>query len=171
MLLWKRLKRFVIKPFVIFSDILLVKMYLVRYFIWDGSEPWVPILAGLPSVWVLFCLVEWIFPKRKLFAYVIVDLLVSAVYIAVTIFYKYFGVIPTYQALKQVGQVSEVKGSVFSLMHASFLFLFTDIVLFLIAILASHSFRKWGKARSVRERGVFVSIVFILSFTLSFVGI
>ncbi|WP_336788295.1 hypothetical protein [Paenibacillus sp. MMO-177] len=101
----------------------------------------------------------------------IVDLLVTAVYIAVTNFYKYFGVIPTYQALKQVGQVSEVKGSDFSLMHASFLFLFTDIVLFLIAILTSHSFRKWGKARSVRERGVFVSIVFILSFSLSFVGI
>lgn len=171
MSLWQRLERLVTKPFVFFSVILLIKMYLVRYFIWGGSEAWVPLFAGLPSVWVLFCLVEWLFSKRKLAAYLIVDLLVSAVYIAVTIFYKYFGVIPTYHALKQVGQVSEVKGSVFSLMHASFLFLFTDIGLFLIAILASRAFRKWGKARSVRERGVFVSITLILSFALSFAGI
>jgi len=171
MLLWKRLGCLATKPFVFFSILLLTKMYLVRYFIWSGSEAWVPLFAGIPSVWVLFCLVEWLFSKHKLAAYLIVDLLVSAVYIAVTIFYKYFGVIPTYQALKQIGQVSEVKGSVFSLMHASFLFLFADIVFFLIAILASHAFRKWGKAQSVRERGVFVSSVFVFSFALSFVGI
>lgn len=171
MSLWKRLERIATKPFVFFSVILLIKMYLVRYFIWSGSEAWVPISAGLPSVWVFFCLVEWLFPKRKLVAYLIVDLLISAVYIAATIFYKYFGVIPTYHALKQVGQVSEVKGSVFSLMHASYLFLFTDVGLFLVALLASRAFRRWGKARAVRERGIFVSITFILSFALSFSGI
>ncbi|MBN2981786.1 LTA synthase family protein [Cohnella algarum] len=159
--------RIAAKPFMLFSALMLIKIYLVRYFIWGTTELWAALLAGLPSVWVFFCLAEWLFAKRKFYAYLVLDFLISAVYIAVTIFYKYFGVIPTYQVLKQIGQVSEVKGSVFSLMHASFLFLFADIGLFILFLSSSRAFRKWienGKAIArIRGNGVVLSLSIVLS--------
>lgn len=146
-MLFARVIRPSAKPFIIFSALMLIKMFLVHYFIWGNMDLWTPLLAGLPSVWVFFSLIEWMSAKRKFYTYLVLDFLITAIYIAVTIFYKYFGVIPTYQALKQIGQVSEVKGSVFSLMHASFLFLFTDIGLLLIALCMSKAFRNWTRTR------------------------
>jgi phosphoglycerol transferase MdoB-like AlkP superfamily enzyme len=109
------------------------------------------LLTGVPSIWFLFCLMERFAYRRKLAVYVGLDLLLTAVYFAVIMYYKYFGVIVTYHELRQVNQVSEVNSSVVSLMDPYFLFIFTDIVAFIVMSIASSRFRQWGRSLSVRE--------------------
>lgn len=144
-----KLSEWLIRPFVFFSILLLFKMYVAQFVIFDGESLWSPLIAGLPAAWLLFSLVELLLPKRKLGAYLTVNVIVTSIYFAVIMYYKYFGVIVTYYALKQVGQVTEVRGSVFSLLHPYFLFIFTDIVVILGLMLFNRRFRAWGKSLAV----------------------
>ncbi|WP_276355255.1 LTA synthase family protein [Cohnella caldifontis] len=143
--------RWLAKPFVFFSLIMLCKIYLARFVLFEGSPGWLPLLTDFPAVLAIFSLIEWAAPKRKFGIYLAADLVMTCVYFAVIMYYKYFGVVVTYHALQQVGQVTEVQGSVMSLLHPYFLLIFTDIVLFWILLAASRRFRKWRKGLSGRE--------------------
>ncbi|MFC5469354.1 LTA synthase family protein [Cohnella suwonensis] len=158
------------KPFIFFTIIMAAKILLARYVVFDSSSVWLQLFTGIPSVWVLFCLIEWLAPKRKLGVYVAVNLVLTSIFFAVIMYYKYFGVIVTYHALQQVGQVTEVKGSVFSLLHPYFLFIYTDIVAFLLLFM-NRRFRKWGKSRAVRESNVLISAIFFLSAAISVMNV
>lgn len=150
------------KPFIFFSILMVIKICLARIVIFDSSSVWLQIVTGLPSVWVLFCLIEWIAPRKKLGVYLTVNLLLTTIFFAVIMYYKYFGVIVTYHALQQVNQVTEVKGSVFTLLHPYFLLIYTDIVAFLLLYI-SRRFRNWSKSIALRESNVLISIVFVIS--------
>ncbi|WP_010278282.1 LTA synthase family protein [Paenibacillus senegalensis] len=115
-------------PFFIFSFILLVKSYLAWLVVFKEVWPWGPLLTEVPFIWMLFCLVECFAKKRKLAWYVTINLLLTAIFFAVIMYYKYYGVIVTYHALQQVNQVTAVNQSVLSLMDPYFLFIFTDII-------------------------------------------
>ena len=54
--------------------------------------------------------------QAKARAYMSVNLLLTAIFFAAIMYYKYYGVIVTYHALEQVNQVTAVSNSVFSLM-------------------------------------------------------
>ncbi|WP_051318169.1 LTA synthase family protein [Cohnella thermotolerans] len=148
----QRLRSLASKPFVFFSVLMVLKIYLARFVVFDGGHVWMPLATGIPSVWFVFCLVELLFPKRKLGAYLIVDLILTSIYFAVIMYYKYFGVIVTYHALQQANQVTEVKGSVFSLLHPYFLLIYVDIVVLFFVLLFSRKARAWGRSLAVRER-------------------
>lgn len=157
-----RLGTWLSKPFVFFTFIMVLKIILAGFVIFDGASIWLQLATGIPSIWVLFCLIEWLLPKRKIGAYLVVNLFVTSIYFAVIMYYKYFGVIVTYHALQQVNQVTEVSGSVFSLLHPYFLFIYTDIVVFL-ALFLSRRFRDWGRSLAVRESNPLIAAVFVLS--------
>ncbi|OXM14928.1 sulfatase [Paenibacillus herberti] len=124
-----RAKRFWLSPFVLFTLTMIFKMYLAAYVIDGGENPLLTLVTGLPTVWAAFFLIELFARKRKIMGYLIVNLAFTAIYFAVIMYYKYFGIIVTYHALSQVGQVTEVKGSVFQLLHPYFMLIFVDIVL------------------------------------------
>lgn len=145
-LIRKRWGRFLTDPFVFFSALMVGKMLLAGYVVFEGGDLWRTLASGIPSVWVFFCLIELVAPKRRLGAYLIVDLLLTSVYFAVIMYYKYFGIIVTYHAAQQIHQLGEVKSSVFSLMHPYFLLIYTDIVLLALALLFSRRFRVWCKS-------------------------
>lgn len=145
---------------------MVIKIYLARIVIFDSSSAWLQLATGIPSVWVLFCLIEWLAPRRKLGVYIAVNLLLTTIFFAVIMYYKYFGVIVTYHALQQVNQVTEVKGSVFSLLHPYFLFIYTDVVVFLLLYM-SRRFREWGKSLAVRESKWLITSLFSLSLAAS----
>lgn len=170
MQLFRRLRMGLSKPFIFFSLLMILKIYLASIVIFDDVSLWLPLVTGVPSVWVLFCLIEWLLPRRKLVVYVAVNLLLTTVYFAVIMYYKYFGVIVTYHALQQVNQVTEVKGSVFSLLHPYFLFIYTDIVIVLL-FLINRRFRAWGKSLAIKESNVLISAVFVLSLTGSVLNV
>ncbi|WP_256758652.1 LTA synthase family protein [Cohnella sp. WQ 127256] len=154
------------KPFIFFTLLMVIKICLARFVIFDSASLWLQIATGIPSVWVLFCLIEWIAPRRKLGVYIAVNLLITTIFFAVIMYYKYFGVIVTYHALQQVNQVTEVKGSVFSLLHPYFLFIYTDIVVFLLLYM-NRKYRSWGKSIAVRESNVLISALFVVSLAVS----
>jgi len=162
----RRQTRWFAKPFVLFSFVMLLKIYLVKEVLFTAGPFWMPLLTDLPAVWAVFCLIEWLAPKRKFGAYVIADLVMTCVYFAVIMYYKYYGVVVTYHALQQLGQVTEVQGSVMSLLHPYFLLIFTDIVVIWILLAASRRFRGWRKRLAAREPRSVVLGVLALSLTV-----
>jgi lipoteichoic acid synthase len=167
---FRRLGAILSKPFIFFTLLMMLKIYLATIVIFNGDSIWLPLLTGIPSVWVIFCLIEWLAPRRKLGVYLVVNLLLTTIFFAVIMYYKYFGVIVTYHALKQVNQVTEVKGSVFSLLHPYFLFIYTDIIVMLLLYL-NRRFRKWGKSIAVRESSVLISAILFVSLTVSVLNV
>ena len=143
-----RRMRWLAKPFVFFSFIMLLKIYLAKSVLHPDGSWLMPLVTDLPAVLFVFGLIEWAAPKRKFGAYLIADLIMTIVYFAVIMYYKYFGIIVTYHALQQVGQVTEVRGSVMQLLHPYYLLIFTDIVVFLVLMLASKRFREWRRQLS-----------------------
>jgi lipoteichoic acid synthase len=143
--------------------VMLLKIYLAKFVIYNEGSQWLPLITGLPSVWVVFALIEWLAPRRKLGAYVTANLVMTCIYFAVIMYYKYFGVIVTYHALQQVGQVTEVRGSVMSLLHPYFLLIFIDNAAFLLLMAFSRRFRQWGKKFAVREPKRVAAAVLVLS--------
>jgi lipoteichoic acid synthase len=142
-----RAKSFVGSPFVIFSILMTIKLFMVWFVIY-GDFSWRPLTTGLPSVWVAFGLIELLGAKRRLTGYMIVNLLLTCIYFAVIMYYKYFGIIVTYHALAQVGQVTEVKGSVFQLMHPYFLLIYIDILAVAVLLICTKKLRSWGRNAS-----------------------
>ncbi|GLX66045.1 LTA synthase family protein [Paenibacillus glycanilyticus] len=148
-----RWKSLLSKPFVIFSIIMILKMLLVWLIVFDGGTKDLAkmLITGIASIGFIFCLIESFAFRKKFMTYLISDLVLTGIYFAVIMYYKYFGVIVTYHELRQVNQVSEVNSSVISLMDPYFLFIFTDIVAAFLMIAFSRRFRTWSKTLSVRE--------------------
>ncbi|MHA0856909.1 LTA synthase family protein [Paenibacillus sp. CMAA1364] len=154
------------KPFVLFSIILLLKGYLTWVVTFGDPLPWKLFVTELPFIWILFSLVEWFASKRKLNYYMIINLLVTSIFFAVIMYYKYYGVIATYHALEQVNQVTAVSNSVFSLLAPYYLFIFTDIILFFGLSLRNKKFKTWKSHISIPRKNKWISIVFIASFVV-----
>lgn len=159
-------KHWLVKPFVFFTLIFVLKSFLAWGVIFGDMLPWKSLLTEIPFVWALFCIIERFSSKRKLGYYLLVNLLITAIFFAAIMYFKYYGVIVTYHALEQVNQVTAVRNSVFSLMDPHYLLIFMDIIL-----LGYYFFRN-KKGRSLKNqinrstrKGAF-TIVFILSLGL-----
>ncbi len=123
--IWSRL---ITKPFVFFTLIMIIKSYLTWYAIFDNIPFWQPLLTEVPFVWLIFCFIERFSHKRKIGYYMIANLVITIVFFAAIMYYKYYGVIVTYHALAQVNQVTSVNSSVFSLLAPYYLLIFVDVI-------------------------------------------
>lgn len=131
------------------------------------QEPsWTALLKELPFALILFCAIEWFASKRKLLYYLLVNLVVTGILFAAFMYYKYYGVIPTYLALEQVNQVTAVKNSVFSLMDPYFLLIFIDIIIFGYFLLRRTKALDWKRNSQRRVRKSVVAVVFGISVAL-----
>jgi phosphoglycerol transferase MdoB-like AlkP superfamily enzyme len=156
------------RPFLFFSIILLMKSALAYMVIFETPAAWLwkPILKELPFIWTLFCLIEFFAKRRKILAYLILNLLITGLFFAVIMYYQYYGVIATYHALDQVNQVTAVTNSVFSLLHPQFLLIFTDVILWFF-LLYRHRKRVFAE-KPIRMRKGLTSAIFVLSAALCF---
>ncbi|WP_256992443.1 LTA synthase family protein [Paenibacillus sp. XY044] len=157
------LRGFLRKPFVLFTILLLLKGYLAWAVTFNDLMPWKPIITEIPFIWLVFCLIEWFAGKRKFGAYVIANLLLTTIFFAVIMYFKYYGVIATYHALEQVNQVTAVRNSVFSLMDPYYLLIYVDIVVMFIVMLRGRKAREWRGQTHHRTRRSVVTVLFILS--------
>ncbi|WEK56265.1 MAG: LTA synthase family protein [Candidatus Cohnella colombiensis] len=155
---------------VFFSLLMVLKIYLAHIVIFGGHSLWRPLVTELPAIWVAFMIIESFASRRKFGIYIAVNLLITTIFFAVIMYYKYFGVIVDYHALKQIGQVTEVKGSVFSLLHPYFLFIYTDIVLAWL-LMFNRRFRAWGKSLATRESRKIVWITLGVALLISIVNV
>ncbi|WP_409341148.1 LTA synthase family protein [Paenibacillus sp. MBLB4367] len=160
------------KPFILFSLILLLKSYLAWLVVFDNKISIMPLLTEIPFAWLLFCLIEWFASKRKLTYYLSVNLLLTAVFFAVIMYYKYYGVIVTYHALQQVNQVTAVSNSVFSLMDPYFLFIFIDILVFGYVLMRKKKAATWKTTFSTKtQRRGWVTAMFVVSLVLCLMNV
>nr|WP_237690723.1 LTA synthase family protein [Paenibacillus caui] len=149
--------------------LLIVKSYLAWMSIFDGIPPLSPLLKEIPFIWVTFCLIEYFASKRKTLYYLIVNLLLTGIFFAAIMYYKYYGVIVTYHALQQVNQVTAVKNSVFSLLDPYYLLIFIDIVVLGIVLIRIARLRKQQRGlepKLRRSHRVAVSALFALCLAL-----
>lgn len=140
------------RPFVVFTLLMMLKIYLSWTVIFGTAKIATPLIASLPSIWVAFCLIELFAKKHKLAWYVIIDALFTSVYFAAIMYYQYYGVIVNYHALQQANQVVQVKASVISLMHPYFLLIYTDVVFFILLFTFYKKARSWEHARVFLSR-------------------
>ncbi|PDO10836.1 MAG: hypothetical protein BLM47_04840 [Candidatus Reconcilbacillus cellulovorans] len=119
-----------LRPFGLFSVLIWAKAALAYAVLFgaDASCLWRPLVVELPFVWLVFVFIERWGGVRKWAAYWTADLLLTGIYFAVIMYYKYYGIVVTYHALQQINQLFEVRQSVYSLMHPYFLLIFTDLV-------------------------------------------
>lgn len=171
MALFNAFKALRTKPFAFFSVLLLLKSYLAYLVIFGSGVSLAPLLTEIPFIWLIFCLIEWFASKRKLLYYFMTNLLVTAIFFAVIMYYKYYGVFVTYHALEQVNQVTAVNKSVISLMHPYYLLIFTDILVLAFLYFKMRTKREWRLTMPRRERRGWVSALFIVSLALCFANI
>ncbi|OMF04693.1 sulfatase [Paenibacillus amylolyticus] len=108
---------------------MMIKSSLAWIVIFDDILVWKPLLTELPLIWIGFCLIEWFAAKRRMWIYLAMNLLLSGIFFAAIMYYKYYGVIVNYHALAQVNQVTSVKSSMFSLLDPYYLFIFADVLI------------------------------------------
>jgi lipoteichoic acid synthase len=154
------------KPFVLFSIVLLVKSQLAWMVVFEGGPTWQTIGTELPFIWLVFCLIEWFATKRKLAIYVAVNFLLTILFFAVIMYFKYYGVIATYHALQQVNQVSAVSGSVISMLDPQYLLIFTDLLVLSYVLLRRNTARLWKNNFNIRSNRIVYFGLFTLSLAL-----
>jgi lipoteichoic acid synthase len=154
------------KPFVLFSIVLLVKSQLAWMVVFEGGPTWKTIGTELPFIWLVFCLIEWFATKRKLAIYVAVNFLLTILFFAVIMYFKYYGVIATYHALQQVNQVSAVSGSVISMLDPQYLLIFTDLLVLSYVLLRRNTARLWKNNFNIRSNRIVYFGLFTLSLAL-----
>ncbi|AIQ14912.1 sulfatase [Paenibacillus durus] len=146
-------RRWLTKPFIFFTIMLILKSYLAWAVIFDNLLPWKSLLTEIPFAWALFCIIERFASKRKLGYYMTVNLLVTAIFFAAIMYFKYYGVIVTYHAAEQVNQVTAVRNSVFSLMDPYYLLIFADVIVLGYYFLFNRNGRNYKKEQINRGRG------------------
>ncbi|MFX3647107.1 MAG: LTA synthase family protein [Paenibacillus sp.] len=170
------LTRFLSGPFIFFTIIMMIKSSLAWIVIFDDIPVWKPLLTELPLIWIGFCLIEWFAAKRRMWMYLAMNLLLSGIFFAAIMYYKYYGVIVNYHALAQVNQVTSVKSSMFSLLDPYYLFIFADVL-----IIGGILIRRWIKLGSTerpnriplerRARRRVASVILTLSMILCMLNI
>ncbi|WP_042218205.1 LTA synthase family protein [Paenibacillus borealis] len=153
------IKRWLLKPFVFFSIIFVLKSLLAWGVIFEDTQFWKSVLTEIPFVWALFFLIERFASKRKLGYYMTVNLLVTAIFFAAIMYFKYYGVIVTYHAAEQVNQVTAVRNSVFSLMDPYYLLIFTDIIVLGFYFFINKNGRNYKKDKINRHNGRMLHVV------------
>ncbi|WP_458124058.1 LTA synthase family protein [Paenibacillus sp. Z3-2] len=140
-----RLHRRAYENLCLFSFILLLKSVVAWSVVFHDGANWAIIQTELPFFILVFSLIEWFAAKRKVLYYMLVNFCMTLIYFAVIMYYKYYGVIATYHSLKQAKKVTHVGESALSLLTPYYLFLFIDIVLFLVLIIQPKYGSIWKK--------------------------
>ncbi|KWX81014.1 sulfatase [Paenibacillus riograndensis] len=150
------------KPILLFSFILLLKSAVAWYVVFDDGLNWSMVLTEVPIFIIVFSLIEWFAGKRKVLYYMVANLSITLIYFAVLMYYKYYGVIATYHALRQVKKVANVGESTYSLIAPYYLFVFVDLVFFLLLVIRPKYIKGWMSNTSVRmNRKVLITLTAI----------
>ncbi|TFE30144.1 LTA synthase family protein [Cohnella luojiensis] len=134
--------------------------------VFESGPSWQTIVTELPFMWLVFCMIEWFATKRKLFIYVFVNLLMTLLFFAVIMYYKYYGVIVTYHALEQVNQVTAVSNSVISLLDPQYLLIFTDVLVLGFVNFRRQAAQMWKNSTAVRSSRTVYMVLFAISLAL-----
>ncbi|WP_150267425.1 LTA synthase family protein [Paenibacillus tepidiphilus] len=154
-----------------FSVIMLVKSYFAWYYLFEDGPTWSTWLKEIPFVLIIFCLIEWFAPKRKIHIYMLVNLLITILFFSLIIYHNHFGIIATSQVIGQAKQVGAVKKSIFAVVHPQYLLLFVDIVVMSLIMFSRKKALGWKKAMSRPSNRRVVAALFCISLAICMMNI
>lgn len=126
---------------------LILKLALMRIWLFDGLSA-VQVLADAASVIALLSLTGLVLPRSwRAAGYMTVNALLSLVLFAVTVYYAYYGSVPTYTALRAIGQVGQVSESVNALIQPVYYLYFADFAV----LFAAYVLLRWRKVGRVSQ--------------------
>lgn len=154
-----RLKQIVTSPVCVFTLLLLIKLYVTRIVIFQDFHVGRLFVVSLQSLLVAMMLVEIFAKKRRFLWFFSTNLLFTGIFFAAIMYHKYYGVIVTYKALAQVGQVFQVRASVMSLTAPYYLLIFTDVILVLLLYYMHKPFKAWVHQPCIVDRKLAIGIL------------
>ncbi|WP_241158499.1 LTA synthase family protein [Cohnella candidum] len=139
------------QPFFVAFVLLFVKALLLRHFIFDHIA-WGQVASDAASLLFLTALFEAVSPdKSKKYVFWGLNLVVSLLFFASTLYFGYFSTLPTYTALDQLHQVAGVQDSVKATIQWKNYLFFLDVAIMAV-VWAVLRFTK-RKAAPARQSG------------------
>ncbi|WP_085522188.1 LTA synthase family protein [Tuberibacillus sp. Marseille-P3662] len=117
----------------IFTAILLIKLMMMSYFIYLTINFHIMVYDGLFILSVML-LIDALAKKRRFLKFFIADIVFTAIFISISLYFGYFGTLPTYYELGSVGQVPSLNGSVIVLFSPLDGLFFYDVIIMLIML-------------------------------------
>jgi phosphoglycerol transferase MdoB-like AlkP superfamily enzyme len=169
---WNKMALRIPRPFFVVAALLLLKTWLLRYFLF-GQLELRHVLPDLASILAIAGLIEALWPeKSKKMALWSLNLLVSFLFFAATVYFSYFSTVPTFSALNELDQAAGVKSSILAIIKWQYCLYFADIVL-AAAVWAVNRLKGgkpavWSSGRtwklgvlSAAAVGLFISLLYI----------
>ncbi|MGD6968105.1 LTA synthase family protein [Rossellomorea vietnamensis] len=119
---------------LLFTLIFIIKLTVLRVVLFENYNVFTTLRSELVYIFSALLLIELIFSKGKVIAYLIFDFLVTAVFFSVIVYTAYFGTLPSHYDLNQLDQVGAVSDSITLLIKPHYFLFFLDF-LFLIPLL------------------------------------
>ncbi len=152
--------------FFIFTGIIFLKVLLLRYLLFEEVQWTQTIVLELSYILIFTSLLELAKPSWKPALYFLVNALFSVLFLAVILYYSFFGRIVTYFALFQLGQVGTINESVSALLQPIYVLFFLDLVF--VAVLMV--FRKYPLPPLQLNRKLMLAVLLVFGVGLSAVN-
>lgn len=130
----KRLRTAAVGITIIYTLILLLKLFYFSSQIGNGQIGFLPGVATLGSLLILTSINFMFKPKAKLWYMNILNILITLIVFSNVMFYRYFKDLISIPLLAQASVVGDVGSSMFQLLHYSDLLLLADIIILPIII-------------------------------------
>lgn len=158
-------------PFWATFILIMLKMVLFRSFIFETVEI-SRLLSDAAAVLVVLCLLELITTSRWKTAVMSAgNAVVSLLLFACSVYFSFFGSIPSYTALHGLDQVGQVKESVESAISLKFFLLFLDLAVLLVLYLVTLRSKAEKPKSQPAAKTLYVGIAFVVSLGASFLYI
>lgn len=160
-------KRYGRSPFIVIFIMMMLKMLLFRHFVFQGIQA-DRLLTDAASILTLLLITELATSaKWRGTVFHILNAVLSLLLFASTVYFSYYGTVPTYTALHGLDQVLQIRSSVGSIIQASFYIYFVDMIVFAIVSIVNRikGIRSEGSRRIARPR--IAAVAFILSIAIS----
>ncbi|WP_419871228.1 LTA synthase family protein [Candidatus Pristimantibacillus sp. PTI5] len=160
-------KRYGRSPFIVIFIMMMLKMLLFRHFVFQGIQA-DRLLTDAASILTLLLVTELVTSaKWRGTVFHILNAVLSLLLFASTVYFSYYGTVPTYTALHGLDQVLQIRTSVGSIIQASFYIYFVDLIVFTVIFIVNRikGIRSDGSRRIARPR--IAVVAFILSIAIS----
>lgn len=133
--------------FFIFSIIFVLKLFFVRILLFDSFNIFQTFFVEIGYFLIIFALIELLNSHTfKFILYVIIDLILSILLLAVILYENYYGYIATVYAFGLLNQVGTVQESVLSLFSPVYLLLFVDFLLLIGLLFVKKKFARLNES-------------------------
>lgn len=158
-------------PFWSTFILIMLKMALFRQFAFDGVQV-DRLLSDAAALLTLLCVLELITTSRwKTAVFTTSNVVVSILLFACSVYFSFFGSIPTYTALHGLDQVGQVKDSVESAIELKYYALFLDLAVLLVLYLVTLRSKASKAVSQAAGKPAYVGIALVITIGASFLYI